>query len=206
MKLTNRTFKNMIGILRDTYTDWGISVNQIAIWRDVLASKVSDEFLPKIVAEWIANESKPPMTPAELIHYLDDQIKDEFDSADTCADIIINSARNAYYATDDFQTFVDDYNESFASLLGTPAQEAYIIDNIRHQSNNPKVLIFVYDELKGEVKDCFTGAAEHGVEFLRNHIKKNWKIKLDDTVKAFLTSGNTDFRRLVGNDCGLLEG
>jgi hypothetical protein len=63
----------------------------------------------------------------------------------------------------------------------------------------------VYDELKGEVEDCYTGDAEHGVEFLRNHIKKSWNTKIDEAVKDFLVSGNSDFSRLAENHNGFLE-
>ena len=76
-------------------------------------------------------------------------------------------------------------------MLGTPAEEAFIVDNIRKSSSNPKILILVYDELKGEVEGCFKGDAEHGIEFLRNHIKKNWNTKVDDAVKEYLKSGGS---------------
>lgn len=206
MQLTDTTFKKMVGILRETYTDWKLSNRQESIWRYVLASKVSNELLPIIVSEWISNESKPPKAPAELVHYLDEKIKKQFDSADVSAELIISSARNAYHSTEDFETFTEVYRDSFAAIIsGMPAQEAYIKENIRDHSSNPKVLIMVYDELKGEVKDCFTGDAAHGVEFLRNHIKKGWNTKIDEVVKDFLVSGNSDFNRLIENHNGLLE-
>lgn len=206
MQLTDTTFKKIIGILRETYAEWKLSNRQESIWRYVLASKVSNELLPIIVSEWISNESKPPKTPADLVHYLDAKIKRQFDSADVSAELIISSARNAYYSSDDFEMFTDMYSDSFAAVIsGMPAQEAYIKESIREHSSNPKVLIFVYDELKGEVEDCYTGDAEHGVEFLRNHIKKSWNAKIDEVVKDFLVSGNSDFSRLAENHNGFLE-
>lgn len=193
MKLKDTTYKKMIEIMQDTYVDWVLSGNQYELWRHVLASKVSDEFFPRIISEWISNESKPPKTPADLVHYLDNKLKKQFDSADTVAQILINSARNAYYVTEDFEEFTIKYENSFeAAISGRSSQDAYIINDINKHSSNPKVLIMVYDDLKGEIKDCFTGDAEHGVEFLRNHIKKSWNTRLDDTVKDFLVSGISD--------------
>lgn len=206
MQLTDNTFKKMMGILHDTYTDWGLSSRQESIWRHVLASKVSDELLARIVPEWIANESKPPKVPADLVHYLDEKIKKQFDSAEVSAEIIISGALSAYRVTDEFESFKDMYRDSFAAAIsGAPEQEAYIKEQIRTRSSNPKVLILVYDEVKGDLKDCFTGDAEHGIEFLRNQIKKKWNTQTTEIVNAFLKSGKTDYRMLSRNNKGLLE-
>lgn len=206
MKLTDNTFVNMIATLKKTYINWELPESSVDVWFNILTLAVSDELLPIIILNWVSNKSTAPKNPAEIIQHGRNMVKSEYDSADTESELIIESARNAYYATDDFLTFADMYSDSFAAALGTPAQEAYIKENLRKHSSNPQVLILVYDELKGEVKDCFTGDAEHGVEFLRTHIKKSWNAKLDDTAKAFLKSGNTDFIRLAGNDYELLEG
>lgn len=207
MRLTDSTFKKMIGVLRETYTDWKLSTRQEPIWKYTLTSKISDEILPRIVSEWISNEATPPKTPADLVHYLDKEIKKQFDSADVSATLIIDSARDAYYATDEFESFSEAYIHSFAYMVDArPTQEAYVIDSIQKHSSSPKILILVYDELKGEVQDCFTGDAEHGVEFLRNHIKKSWNVKVDEAAKQFLKSGNTDIGGLTGGNRGMLEG
>lgn len=89
--------------------------------------------------------------------------------------------------------------------MGTQVQEAYIKESIRTRSSNPKILILVYDELKGEVQDCFTGDAEHGIDFLRTHIKKTWNAKSTDAAKQFLLSGKTEFKRLTVGGYGQLE-
>lgn len=206
MKLTNRTFNNSIEALKNTYLNWELPEESVITWKNVLALAISEELFPKVIADWMLHKTVAPKNPAEIIQHGRNMFNAEYGSADTEAELIIKSARSAYYSTEDFEAFTDMYRDSFASILsGISYQEAYIKENIREHSSNPKVLILVYDELKGEVQDCFTGDAEHGVEFLRNHIKKNWNMKIDEVVKAFLVSGNTDFRKLTGNNCGLLE-
>ena len=98
----------MMAILYTNYADWQLSDEQFKIWKHVLTSKTSNELLPRIIEEWIANESKPPKTPADLVNYLGANLKKQFGSAEAESDIIISSARKAYYVTDDFQTFADE--------------------------------------------------------------------------------------------------
>lgn len=205
MKLTNKTFKNMIQALQKNYLNWELPDESVTAWKNVLALSISDELLPMVILDWITTVTAPPKNPAEIIKHAGKMIADKWDNADTSADIIIDSARNAYYATDDFLTFADDYSNSFASVFGTPAQEAYIKNNINKRSTSPKVLILVYDECKGAVKDCFKGDAEHGVDFLRNQIKKSWNAKLADDIKKFLISDDNDIKRLLGGAYGSLE-
>lgn len=205
MKLTNKTFKTMIQTLQKTYLNWELPDENVTIWKNVLALSISDELLPKVILDWVLNVTTPPKNPAEIIKHASEMVSKEYGSADDVAGLLINSARNAYYATDDFLTFADEFSNSFASIIGTPSQEAYIKENIRKHSSNYKILIMVYDELKGEIKDCFTGDAEHGVEFLRTHIKKNWNAKTADVAKQFLISGESDFKRLLGVSYGSLE-
>lgn len=205
MKLTNKTFKNTIQALQKNYLNWELPDESVTAWKNVLALSISDELFPMVILDWITTVTAPPKNPAEIIKHAGKMVADKLGNADTSADIIIDSARNAYYVTDDFENFTAEYENSFASVLGTPAQEAYIKENIRNRSSNPKILILVYDELKGSIKECFTGDAEHGIEFLRNSIKKSWKEKVDDAVKEYLKSGNTDFRRLTGSSYGQLE-
>ncbi len=205
MKLTSKTFKDSLTALESTYLNWKLPKDSVTTWKKVLSLVISDEFYPMVILDWISHITTPPKNPAEIIKHASEMVSKEYGSADTSADIIINSARNAYYASDDFINFTAMYENSFESARGTPAQEAYIKENIRNRSSNPKILILVYDELKGSVKECFTGDAEHGIEFLRNNIKKNWKEKVDDAVKEYLKSGNTDFRRLTGSGYGQLE-
>ena len=207
MQLTDKTFVNMIATLKKTYINWELPDESVDIWMKILALSVSDEMLPIIILNWVSNKATAPKNPAEIIQHGHNMFNAKYGSADTEAELIIESARSAYYASDNFLTFADTYENSFAAALsGMPAQEAYIKDSIKNHSSNPKVLILVYDELKGEVKDCFTGDAEHGVEFLRNHIKKHWNEKINEVVKDFLVSGNIDFNRLIGNHNRLLEG
>lgn len=205
MNLTDTTFVTIIATLKKAYLNWELPEQSIETWKNILALSVSDELLPRIVLDWVSNKTNPPINPAEIIQHGHNMAKAEFDNADISADLIISGARNAYYVTDDFINFTAMYENSFESARGTPAQEAYIRENIRNRSSNPKILILVYDELKGSVKECFTGDAEHGIEFLRNNIKKSWKEKVDDAVKEYLKSDNTDFRRLTGSSYGQLE-
>lgn len=205
MQLTSKTFKDSLTALESTYLNWKLPKDSVTTWKKVLSLVISDEFYPMVILDWISHITTPPKNPAEIIKHASEMVSKEYGSADTSADIIIDSARNAYYVTDDFENFTAEYENSFASILGTPAQEAYIKENIRNRSSNPKILILVYDELKGSIKECFTGDAEHGIEFLRNNIKKSWKEKVDDAVKEYLKSGNTDFRRLAGSGYGQLE-
>lgn len=206
MELTDTTFTAMIEALEKTYLNWELPDESLIAWKNVLASSISEELLPRVIADWMLNKTAAPKNPAEIIQYGREMFSAGLDSADISAELIIDSARNAYYVTDDFLTFADGYENSFAAALGTPAQEAYIVDNIRKRSNNPKILILVYDELKGELKDCFTGDAEHGVDFLRTHIKKTWNAKSNDAAKHFMISGNTEFKRLTVGDRGMLDG
>ena len=205
MKLTNKTFNATIKTLHNTYMNWEISEAQATLWKKVLALVISDEFYPMVILDWISHITTPPKNPAEIIKHASEMVSKEYGSADAETELLISSSRDAYYVTEEFQTFAEDYADSFASILGTPAQEAYIKENIRKHSSCYKVLIMVYDELKGEIKGCFTGDAEHGVEFLRTHIKKNWNAKTADVAKQFLISGETDFKRLLGGDYGQLE-
>lgn len=196
MKLTSKTFKTVIATLQETYSGWALSDNQLKIWKVILTKAVSDELLLNIVLNWIEDKTQPPKNPAEIIKQGRNMFGTKYDSADTAAQILIDSAKNAYGVTEDFEDFTIEYENSFeAAISGRPAQEAYIVSNIREHSSNPKVLIMVYDELKGEVQDCFTGDAENGVEFLRNHIKKSWTKRIDEVAKDFLISG-TSIKRL----------
>jgi len=198
MKLTSKTFKNGLTALESTYLNWTLPKESITAWKNVLASAISDELYPMVILEWVSHMTTPPKNPAEIIKYASDMVAKEYGNADTEADILINSARNAYYATEDFEAFSEMYSDSFAAMIsGMSDQDAYVVNEIQKHSNNPKVLILVYDELKGEVSDCFKGDTEHGVEFLRNHIKKNWNAKSTDAARAYLMSGKSN---------GLLEG
>lgn len=199
MKLSDTTFVTIIATLKKAYLNWELPEQSIETWKNILALSVSDELLPRIVLDWVSNKTTAPKSPAELIQYGRNRFNAQYDSADTAADLIITSARDAYYVTDDFEDFTIEYENSFeAAISGRPAQEAYIVNTIKEHSSNPKVLIMVYDELKGEVQDCFTGDAENGVEFLRNHIKKSWTKKIDEVAKDFLVSGNS-IKRLGDN-------
>lgn len=191
MKLTDETFNNMLDALEQNYLNWELPDESLTTWKKLLALSISEELLPKIILDWILNVKEPPKSATDIIRYGRDMYKKEVDSADVSAEILIDSARNAYTATDDFLVFADEYRDSFASALGRPAEEAYIAYKIKEHSVSPKVLIMVYDELKGEVQDCFTGDAENGVEFLRNHIKKSWTKRIDEAAKDFLISGNS---------------
>lgn len=207
MNLTDTTFVTIIATLKKAYLNWELPESSIEVWKNILAISVSDELLPLIILDWVSNKTNPPINPAEIVKYGQDIFKSQFDSADVSAELIISSARNAYYSTEDFEMFTDIYSDSFAAVVNDmPAQEAYIKEKIREHSSNPKVLILVYEELKGEVRDCFIGDAEHGVEFLRNRIIKIWNTKIDDVAKDYLVSGNSDFNRLTENYKGLLEG
>ncbi|MBQ1295253.1 MAG: hypothetical protein IIY21_14520 [Clostridiales bacterium] len=205
MRLSDRTFAEAVDALHQAYTSWELPDTSITTWKNVLALSISDELLPAVILDWVMTVTTPPKNPAEIIKHANEMVRNEYDGADTAAQILIDSARNAYYATDDFLTFADEYSGSFASMLGQPAQEAYVIHNIRQQATSPNILILVYDELKGELKDCFTGDAEHGVDFLRTHIKKTWNAKSTDTAKQFLISGKTEFKRLTDGGYGQLE-
>ena len=194
MKLTNKTFKTMIQTLQKTYLNWELPDENVTTWKNVLALSISDELLPKVILDWILNVTTPPKNPAEIIKYANEKIRKEYGNADSETELLIESSRNAYYASDDFLAFADDYADSFASMItGKSAQEAYIIDNIRERSGSPNILIVVFDELKGEIQDCFTGDAERGVEFLRTHIKKKWNEKSTDVAKTFLVSGDIGY-------------
>ena len=206
MELTDMTFATIIAALKKAYLNWELPEESVEMWKNIMAVSVSEELLPVIIMDWVSNKTAPPKNPAEIIKLASKMVAEEWDSADASAEILIDSARNAYYASDDFLTFADEYDNSFASAFGMPAQEAYIKENIRTHSSNPKILILVYDELKGEVEDCFKGDAEHGVEFLRNHIKNRWNTKVDEAAKEFLKSGNSDFKRITGSSYGMLEG
>lgn len=192
MKLTNKTFNSAIKTLHNTYLNWELTEAQATIWKKVLELSISDELLPKVILSWMINVTTPPKNPAEIIKHASDMITNEYDSADTTAEILIDSARKAYRVSDDFLAFVEQYDDSFAALIGNPAEDAYIRYNINKRSSNPKILIVVYDEYKGALKECFTGDAEHGIEFLRTQIKKSWSAKTVVVAKAFLTSGQTE--------------
>lgn len=206
MRLTDNTFAATITALQHAYLNWELPGESIITWKNVLSLSISDELLPRVITDWILSMTTPPKNPAEIIKHASKMVTDKCDSADTSAEILIDSARNAYYASDDFLTFADEYSNSFAAAMGTPAQEAYIIENIRKRSSSPSVLIFVYDDCKGALRDCFTGDAEHGVEFLRTQIKKNWNEKASNAAKEFLISGETEFMGLPGGNYGMLEG
>ena len=206
MKLSANTFAEAIDALHQAYMNWELPDDSITVWKNILALSISDELLLKVVLDWILNKTTPPKNPAELIKHGRDIFNSDYDNADTAAQILIDSARNAYYTTDDFLTFADEYEGSFAAVIaGKSTQDAYIIDSIREHSSSPNILIMVFDEVKGDLKDCFTGDAEHGIEYLRTHIKKSWNAKLTDAAKVFLTSGETDLRRLLGDNSGNLE-
>lgn len=205
MKLTNKTFKTMVQALQKNYLNWELPDESVTNWKNILALAISDEFLPKVILDWMMTVTTPPKNPAEIIKHASEMVSKTYGSADTEANILIDSARNAYYATEDFESFAEEYSESFASMIGPSAQEAYIINSIRENSNSPSILILVFDEYKGALKDCFTGDAERGVEFLRTHIKKCWNTKSTETAKGFLISGKTDIGRLTGRNSGMLE-
>lgn len=189
MKLTDKTFAEMITALQDTYINWELPEGSVTTWKNALAVSIVDELLPQVILDWVLNVTTPPKNPAEIIKHASDMVKKKYGSADTSADILIESARNAYTVSNDFISFVEDYKDSFASAFGTPAEEAYIMQKVFDNSGSPSVLIMVYDEYKGELKDCFTGDAERGVEFLRNQIKKKWNEKATETAKDFLRTG-----------------
>lgn len=193
MKLTDTTFVSIFATLKRAYINWELPESSAEIWKNILAISVSDELLPVIIADWILNKTNPPRNPAEIIQHGRNLFDSQHDSADTAAQILIDSARNAYCVTNDFENFINEYEDSFEAVISDrPPQEAYIVNTIREHSSNPKVLIMIYDELRGEVQDCFTGDAEHGVEFLRNHIKKSWNTRIDEVVKDFLVSGSNN--------------
>lgn len=189
MKLTDETFNNMLDALEKNYLNWELPDESLTTWKNLLAMSISEELLPKIILDWILNVKEPPKSATDIIRYGRDMYKKEVDSADVSAEILIDSARNAYTVTDDFLVFADEYKDSFASALGRPAEEAYIAYKIKEHSGSPKVLILVYDEVKGDLKSCFSGDAEHGLEFLRNQIKKKWNEKTTDAAKDFLKAG-----------------
>lgn len=198
MKLTSKTFKNGLTALESTYLNWTLPKESITAWKNVLASAISDELYPMVILNWVSHMTTAPKNPAEIIKYASDMVAREYGNADAEADILINSARNAYYATEDFVAFSEEYSNSFAAMINDMSdQDAYVIYEIQKQSSSPKVLILVYDELKGEVSDCFKGDAEHGLEFLRTHIKKSWNAKSTDAAREYLVSGKSN---------GLLEG
>lgn len=207
MKLTSKIFKDNLTTLESTYLDWKLPSESVTPWKNVLASAISGEFYPVVIMDWITHMITPPKNPAEIIKHAYDMVAKEYGNADAEADIIINSARNSYGVTEEFEEFSRAYKNSFAAIINDmPEQEAYIVYEIQKHSQSPKVLIRVYDELKGEVSDCFQGGVEQGVDFLRAHIKKNRDVKVAESVKGFLVSGETDFRRLTENNYGLLEG
>lgn len=205
MPLTEETFITAIATLKRAYLNWELPKDSVDTWQKTLAISIADALLLQTTMSWVSNKTNPPNSPAEIIKHGKELYIATQDSADTSAEILISSARNAYYDTDDFEEFNEQYKDSFAAGLGTPAQEAYIKENIRTRSSNPKVLILVYDEVKGDLKDCFTGDAEHGIEFLRNQIKKKWNTKMSDVATAYLKSGKTDYRKLSGGNFGYLE-
>ena len=192
MKLTNKTFNDMIEALEKNYINWELPDESLATWKNVLALSISDELFPKVILDWILTVTTPPKNPAEIIKHGSDMFKKKYDSADTSAEILLGSARKAYTVSDDFLSFADMYQDSFASAIsGIPAEEAYIAYSIKEHSGTPNVLILVYDEVKGDLKSCFTGDAEHGVEFLRGQIKKKWNEKMTDAAKDFLRTGGS---------------
>lgn len=206
MRLTNKTFKNMLEALENNYLNWELPDESLSTWKNVLALVISDEFYPVVILDWITHVITAPKNPAEIIKHAYDMVAKEYGNADAEADIIINSARNAYHVTEEFEAFLEVYSDSFAATINDmTAQDAYVINEIQNRSNSPKVLIRVYDDLKGEVSVCFKGGAEQGVDFLRTHIKKTRDAKVAESVNRFLISGETNFRRLPGNTNRLLE-
>lgn len=207
MKLTKQTFNRMIDALKFANTGWKIPDAQAELWRKVIAREISEEFYPMVILDWISHVTTPPKGPAEIIKYANEMVSKEYGSADAETELLISSSRDAYYATEDFQTFEEAYAGSFEHIRSDmPAQEAYIKENVRKHSSCYQVLILVYDELKGEIQDCFKGDAEHGIDFLRTHIKKTWNAKSTDAAKQFLISGKTDIGGLTGGNRGMLEG
>ena len=193
MELSNKTFMDAVDALHLAYMNWELPDDSITIWKSILALAISDELLPVVILDWISHVTTPPKNPAEIIKYANEKIRKEYGNADSETELLIESSRNAYYASDDFLAFADVYADSFeAAISGKPAQEAYILDNIRKRSGSPNILIVVFDELKGDIQDCFTGNAERGIEFLRTQIKKSWNAKTVVVAKAFLTSGQTE--------------
>lgn len=207
MRLTNKTFILAMDKLAESNMDWKLPESKIQTWCNLVALAISDEFFPKVILDWMLTETVPPKSATEIIKHAYDMVAKEYGNADTEADIIINSARNAYHVTEEFEEFSESYRNSFAAIINDmPEQEAYIVYEIQKHSQSPKVLIRAYEELNGEVRDCFQGGVEQGVDFLRAHIKKNRDAKVAESVKGFLVSGETDFSRLTGNTNRLLEG
>lgn len=206
MPLTEETFITAIATLKRAYLNWKLPKDSVDTWQKTLAISIADALLLQTTIDWVSNKTNPPNSPAEIIKHGKELYIATQDSADTSAEILISSARNAYYDTDVFEEFKAQYEDSIAAAIsGAPAQEAYIKENIRTRSSNPKILILVYDAVKGDLKDCFTGDAEHGIEFLRTQIKKKWDTKMSDAATAFLKSGKTDYRKLSGGNFGYLE-
>ena len=195
MKLTDQVFMEAIDALEHNYINWNLPNTSLSTWKNVLTLAISDEFLLQVIVDWITNVTTPPKNPAEIIKHANNMFKKKYDSPDTAAELLIDSARKAYTVSDDFVAFDEMYRDSFAyGISRIPAQEAYIKENIEKRSKNPKVLILVYDEVKGDLKSCFTGDAEHGIDFLRGQIKKKWNDKMTDAAKEFLKAdGATGF-------------
>lgn len=188
MELTNTTFTRAMEALSDTHIDWKLPKAKLNVWHKTLAVAISDEFFPKVILDWMINVPAPPKMAAEIIKHSREMVIKEYGSADTAAEILIDSARSAYTISRDFMDFADEYNNSFASAI-RPAEEAYILNKIKERSKSSNILIFVFDEIKGGLKDCFSGDEEHGIEFIRTHIKKKWQTVANDAANEFLKSG-----------------
>lgn len=197
MELTNETFIATIDTLEQIYLNWKLPDEYVATWKSILTLSISDEFFPLAILDWMSNVTTPPKNPSEIIKHARSMVVKEYGSAITEASILINSSQDAYYATGDFLTFADEYNVSFASIIGTPPQEAYIIDNIMKRSGSPSILILVYNECKDALKNYFTGSAGRGLEFLTMHIEKSWSEKAKSLAQEFLLSGETDVKRVT---------
>lgn len=191
MPLTEETFITAIDTIKQAYINWELPEDSVDTWYKTLSLSITDELLLRTTIDWVSSKTNSPNSPADIIKHGKDMYISSHDSADASAEILLESARSAYYVTDDFLSFDEMYRNSFASASGIPSQEVYIKENIRNRSSNPKVLILVYDEVKGDLKSCFTGDAEHGIDFLRGQIKKKWNDKMTDAAKDFLRTGGS---------------
>lgn len=191
MKLTNKTFNSTIKTLHNAYLNWELPDSAITVWKNILALSISDEFLPKVILDWMLTMTEPPKNPAEIIKHANEMVIKEYGSAESEVEILIDSVRNVYSASEDYYSFLDKYEDSFSS----GSENSYILNNIKKYSGRPSVLIFVYYEYEGALKDCFRGDAGHGIEFLRTQIKKCWQSRATDCARRFLISGETEVIR-----------
>lgn len=185
MKLTEKTFNSGITLLKNNYLNWDIPDDTTYYWFGACSDVISEEIFPIIIMHWVRYNTTPPTCAADFVAHGEAMVKSTCDSADIACDLILNSAQAAYWGYPEYRDFEDRYTGSFAETidasLGITPQEVYIHNQIRTASKNSEVVIYIFDELKGEVKDCFIGDTQNGISFLRTHIKKKW----EDTVHSF---------------------